>query len=822
MLVMRELKIRIIKEPFLKSNQFKVMPKSLFFCLLFLFFLSNASLIFADTAYVFTGKHNVSISSIDSIQVDNLTFDEQQIVGFAVLNRYSNRIALLTNFYKKLENSEEWLSVISLYSRFSQLTKISQLRLLAEKGNKVADQLLRIEDYSIQKPESLSFLGPALNSALIANQLLTKPITTSMELQKVVELLQLALTDQGDLPFGQQLLFDLPVKLSENSLPLEAAIIARALQRQVPNQNIEKNVSNYLLLAGDFKGALKAKEALDPMLFRNSTTAMQAMNWLILGKDYKSAFDIHSKYLTNAKPTGIDAWTGLSLSRDLLRVRSAGIINLLGNSKEAFLSLENLTRDRQFDSDTGYARLMQAQLLFEEKLDLAEQVAEDITFKAQENDHYRLEYFATVLDGLALQKQGKDYLAWINFTKAQGIAWSHLRNSSPSFHSLYLGQMLAGLKLMPNTSKRPLTEKLLLAEDDAGDHSAIWLFQDMLPVGHNPLLWKQALINNLAQRKQNSELAWLLQRFLERQRHHRNNANPGGITGLNDVLFWSRLASQNLLNQDFKQLPKQANFNLSNVRSASEARIQNSFTDGALFLISTEEQTLWITIHGSSSQIETGLVKTICIQPMTHTSSSENDSKECSESQQTLKQQLSKVKTVFFSSGYLPDFNLIDETHSIDWRVVLPPSSVINSAVNNSDLSVRANPKFQICATPKLSKKDAVFSESLPNKASSVLIGRFRFANDSQGPLYLSRLSCGSPEIRLWDFDRFSVLESSTVIVSPSESVAGSALAYLTGRWGATFIEYDFKATGEYQLMQLMNGEKPEKGNYRVIQASHL
>ncbi|MBW7859369.1 MAG: hypothetical protein H3C43_14010, partial [Leptonema sp. (in: Bacteria)] len=401
----RQIAFRILRRLFLTVSFF------------FIFSILNNGSIFANNAYVFTGKKNVSIDTIDSIPVNNLSFDEQQVVAFAVLSRYQTQTDSTVSFYNKLENSEDWQSAVSPYLKFSQSTKVSQLKLLAQKGNLVAGRLLQIEEYSPDKSDSFSFLGPAMNSAIQANQLLLKPASTALELQKVIELLQLSLTDLGDLPFGQQLLHGLPLKLSQNGLPLEAAILARALQRQKANRTIEKNVADFLVLVGDFKGALKAKEALDPMLYRNSNTAIEAMSWSILGKDYKGAFDIHSKYLSNSKPSGVDTWTGLSISRDFLRVRSAGLLELLGNSKEALLSLENLTRDRQFDSDTGYARLMQSQLLFEDKLNLAEQVAEDITFRAQESDHYRLEFFATVLDGLALQRQGKDYLAWINFTK---------------------------------------------------------------------------------------------------------------------------------------------------------------------------------------------------------------------------------------------------------------------------------------------------------------------------------------------------------------------------------------------------------------------
>ncbi|MBW7858322.1 MAG: hypothetical protein H3C43_08530 [Leptonema sp. (in: Bacteria)] len=363
---------------------------------------------------------------------------------------------------------------------------------------------------------------------------------------------------------------------------------------------------------------------------------------------------------------------------------------------------------------------------------------------------------------------------------------------------------------MPNTSKRALTEKLLEAEDTAGDHRAILLFRDILPADHNPLIWKQALISNLVQRKQNSELAWVLQQFLERQRHHRNNANPGGITGLNDVWFWSNLANQKLLNQELTQLPSNSNLKSINVRSKSESKILNSFSDGALFFISTEERTLWVTISGDPIQIETGIIPTACVET------------ECNEHKQTLQDQLAKVKTVFFSSGFLPNFNLALQPNSIEWRLVLPPNSVMNMATENDSMSPRSNSRFQICATPSLSKKDASIVESLPFGPSSILMGRFRFTTNQNSPLYLSRLSCGSPTLRLWDIDRFSKIDSGSILVTPSDSVAGSALVYFTSRWGVPLVEFDLKNTGEFQLLQLLGGEQPNKAKYRIIQASHL
>lgn len=95
------------------------------------------------------------------------------------------------------------------------------------------------------------------------------------------------------------------------------------------------------------------------------------------------------------------------------------LLYLLGDSKEALLSLDAQTKSKKFDIDVGYARLLQAQLLFEENMDLSRQIAEDLTYRAQESSLYLLEYHATVLEGLALQRQGKDYMAWINFVKAR-------------------------------------------------------------------------------------------------------------------------------------------------------------------------------------------------------------------------------------------------------------------------------------------------------------------------------------------------------------------------------------------------------------------
>lgn len=766
--------------------------------LAFAAFFLPASIV-AVEAYVNTGLHNVRIEPPQPSAFQGLSENERSVVAFAMISRNegnpSRRSAVL-DALNALPDRDAWREAAALYFEGSAALRLSRLAALATRqgpSSPSAKLLLLERPGSSLTPEGLSGFGPALQSAFTAKLLIIKGPETAADLQRILNHLELALSDAGDIPFADRLLLDLPDRLAEVGLPLEAAILARAIQRQRPIQALEKKVPFYLLRAGDFHGALKTSEALDPMLYRNTLRAIQAMNWMILASDYRRALEIHSRHLAEARPDGKDPFSGFALSRSLLRTRSAVLLYLLGEAKEALRSLEAQTRNRKFDADSGYARLIQAQLLFGENLNLAQQIAEDLTYRAQENSLYLLEYHATVLEGLALQQQGKDYQAWINFVKARGIAKSHL--NQPPTGALALGQMLASLKLMPGNSFKTYMTEILAMEEATAEHEALQILRFGMPAQYRPLLWKQALLQNLAARRLKNDVVEALQSFLERPLIHPASANPGGLTGLADVNLW------NLQPSGISPLSFSLQKN-TGLREKSKAKMLASLVDGAVFLIYSKKEVLFIHLKGEPISMKSGLIPSFCLEGESTPS--------CRNAMQMLFDALASSKTVYLPAGRLPAYRLVESYANLDWRIVHPSEHVILNpeAETGSDW---------LCSTSGLSGSAVTTIARFQDwKSSQLVLGAFQRRN-AKGPIYLSELACNG--LRLWDLDRFVSIPSRSRIISPVSSAGEEELARLVTRSGAEWIQYDEIESGDDLLKALMQEQSPG-GRYRRIRSS--
>ncbi len=752
------------------------------------------ALLFGQPAYVNTGARNVRIDPPQAAVFRGLNQVETATVALAMISRGEGNKSYRSGLVEALP-ADGWQQAATAFYIENAVSRRQRLLSLARlQPGFSAPRLLLLIDSGTISDEVLERLGPALQSALQAKALLEQGVTTAADLQKVLVTLRLPLSDAGVIPFADRLLLDLPDRLDAVGLSLEAAIMARAIQRQRYIRELEEKVPTYLLRAGDFRGALKASEALDPMLFRNGQTAIQAMDWMILSLNYRRALDLHARYLTGSLPSGQDAFSGLPISPGLLRARSAALLYLLGDARKALKSLEAQTKNRRFDTDVGYARLLQAQLLFEDNTNLARQIAEDLTYRAQENSLYLLEYHATVLEGLALQRQGKDYMAWINFVKARGIARSHLKN--PPTAGLALGQMLAGLKLNPRGSFQAYRDELLAAEDRMRGHEALQVLRWGLPAGYRPLLWKQAYLKNLFQRKRMKELFEALQHFLERPVLHGPSGNPGGLTGLLDVYFWNQqpsgIAPRNLRLQKDSQL-----------RERSIKRMQAAMEQGAMFLLFSKKEMLYIHLAAKPRKMETGLIRGECLQAAPPA--------ECQKELKPLQEAMAASAGVFFPAGNLLPMSLIKEPGRLDWRVVHPDSTV-------SVIPGKVSPGYEkLCSTADGVGKARTIYNTEDARAAALLLGSFQ-RRSAATPVYLSYLPCGS-EPRLWDMDRFMTISSLSRWISPSSTVGGAELARMVTRAGGVWVEYDDSRATARLVEGLLQGNRPE-GVYRVVRPS--
>lgn len=751
-------------------------------------------------AYVNTGLRNVRIEPASASAFSGLSANERSVVAFAMISRNEgnlSRRSVVLDALNALPDKDAWREAAALYFDGNAASRAARLAALAARqgASSPAAQLLLLEKPGAPPAaDSLSGFGPALESAYAARRMLDESPKTAADIQRILILLELALSDAGDIPFADRLLVDLPDRLDAAGLSLEAAIMARAIQRQRPMKELEKKVPAYLLRAGDFHGALKTSESLDPMIYRNTRRAIQAMDWMILASDYRKALEIHSKYLAEARPIGDDAFSGFELSRSLLRTRSAVLLYLLGDSKEALLSLDAQTKSKKFDIDVGYARLLQAQLLFEENMDLSRQIAEDLTYRAQESSLYLLEYHATVLEGLALQRQGKDYMAWINFVKARGIAASHLKH--PPTGALALGQMLAGLKLTPGGSFKAYMAEILAAEDATAEHEAMQLLRFGMPARHRPLLWKKALFENLSARRLKNDVVEALQAFLERPSVHGASANPGGLTGLADVRLWN-LQPSGISPQSF---PLQKNTAL---REKSKAQMLASLTEGAVFLIYSRKEALFVHLSGEPVVMKSGFIPLACLAG--------EQGGACPEAMKPLLDALATSKTAYFQAGNMPAFSILSSPQKLDWRVVHAPDLIAVNAASDGGA-------YRLCSSADLSQRKAKTISGIREwKGSVLLLGAFQ-RRSATSPVYLSQIRCNS-EPRLWDLDRFVSIPAQSRWISPLTSAGEAELARLLTRSGAEWIQYDEKEADDDLLEELIDGERPD-GRYRVIKAS--
>ncbi len=351
-------------------------------------------------------------------------------------------------------------------------------------------------------------------------------------------------------PFALPLAESTPRRLFSLGLPLEAAMLADRMA-DGPGHPLRSEVPYYLTGAGDFDAARRYTDA-----YPHKSRAIQLnaeLDWLTLSGDYRGAIErivrhgpeAFAPYEMTRFP---DYWTDFKMRPEVVRLRLALLLYLAGDKRKAVSALESL---REF-SGTVYrgepekylARLRLAQFVLRDNPALAQKIAEDISYLAQEKDWRILEYNATLLDGWANYHLKNYYAALICFTKAGGI----LRGEDQQYANHYshlMGRLAVRIGMHPKGNHSDLIEKINALLVQRPYNEAVFTIREWTPIGLGPEFFLNQAIGNLEARGDRwGALNLLLEHARAGENFFAPGRNPGGLRGFVMGVQWSREAAR--------------------------------------------------------------------------------------------------------------------------------------------------------------------------------------------------------------------------------------------------------------------------------------
>ncbi|GIX40707.1 MAG: hypothetical protein KatS3mg129_0440 [Leptospiraceae bacterium] len=352
----------------------------------------------------------------------------------------------------------------------------------------------------------------------------------------ILKRLEIYLTKSYYIPFMYQTGKWLPEFLRKIGLNLESAIILKNMfYRQ--NEEIQKKLSQELIysifLSGDPDYAIKIfiNSGESEIKYQNST--YNIFNIISLSKNFDLTINILKDETNinywNLEGT-IDIWTKFPITKYLIKIRLVDLIYWKNkNHNEAIVLLERLIANKDLNElEKQYARLIQSRILYNTNIELAQRIAEDVQFKAQEKGFYLLEYYATIWNGWCLYKLNKYYPANIEFTKAYNISNRHFPQISK--YSVYLGLLLTKRKFQVTDINQ--IKNLENIFNDYIPDSYFFSTIEWVPEDIHYDIWKDIYIEYLNQNKKYDELKkYILQNYIENW-FFEQSKNPGSYTGL--------------------------------------------------------------------------------------------------------------------------------------------------------------------------------------------------------------------------------------------------------------------------------------------------
>ena len=346
--------------------------------------------------------------------------------------------------------------------------------------------------------------------------------------------------------FAPDLAGHVPEHLFALGLPLEAALLADRLA-EGENNALRRQVSYYLTAAGDFQAARSYSS-----VYPHQSRAMQLnaeLDWLTLSGNYRGAIRLILKespdhFAPQSMTRHADYWTEFRMRPEVVRLRLALLLFLAGDKRKAVTALEGL---REF-SGTAYrgepekhlARLRLAQIVLKENPELAQKIAEDITYLAQEKDWRILEYQATLLDGWANYYLKNNYRALICFTKAGGILQGENRQYATQYSHL-MGTLAVRIAMRPKGNHSGLIARINALLGQRPYNEAVFTIREWTPLGNGPDFFLEQATKNLDARGDPWASVNLLLEFSRAEDHFfAPGRNPGGLRGFAMSVQWSR------------------------------------------------------------------------------------------------------------------------------------------------------------------------------------------------------------------------------------------------------------------------------------------
>lgn len=329
--------------------------------------------------------------------------------------------------------------------------------------------------------------------------------------------------------------------------PLEAAILAERISYHNPGRparRLRAQVPFFLAGAADFESALRF--SLNVHSADDERIWNVRLDWMIMAGRYPQALQYLDRITPERMAAGrmhgqIDAWSGFPISPEGLRVQSAMLLYLSGDSAASSAALKRLGN---IPGEIGgapakhFARLRLAQVLIEDNPELAHKIAEDIVYLAQEKSWDVLEYRATVLDGWAQYYRKKYYPALINFIKARGI----LKSNHRSFYMPYthtLGLLAARMRMAPRGNYRALMATIEKTLESQPYHPALYTIRHWAPRKVDRAFFQELTVRHMRDRGQNlAAIDFLLRQARNDEAFFKPGNNPGGLRGLPTSAGW--------------------------------------------------------------------------------------------------------------------------------------------------------------------------------------------------------------------------------------------------------------------------------------------
>lgn len=411
-------------------------------------------------------------------------------------------------------------------------------------GKTYSDLLLSCNMNHMQSACNLAQLVREVNRVSLAGNV------GERDYQKILELMKPYLSRRQIRPpfmtYGGR---HIPDRLVSLGLPLEAAIFT---ERVVYNDETELagrmrfRIPLYLAAAADFRSAVRYSNRYHPSEMPEILNAR--LDWMILSQNYRGAIDLLSHHgpvnLTGSRMAGMtDYWTGFSYSPGVASIKLALLLYLAGDEKGALGVLDKLA-DIPGNDDRGApykhsVRLRMAQVLLLSNTDLAQKIAEDISYISQEKGWVELEYQATVMDGWARYYQKNYYKSLVNFIKARGIYYSIKERDHISPYSRLLGFLSVKRKMNAMGDYSAVIEgieKLLSREPY---NRAIYTILKWAPAHADNDYFREEAVSNYIDRGHHWSALNLLVSGAQRDGvMFPVGRNPGGMRGLSTSAFW--------------------------------------------------------------------------------------------------------------------------------------------------------------------------------------------------------------------------------------------------------------------------------------------